>query len=71
MTDQEAVESVRRGERVASTHSLHAQYTPGLCPGSNHALRTLFCWNSELDVCECSRCGFQCVTNCDFDEDFA
>ncbi len=70
MTDSQAIAAARRGERVAGKHSLHAQAQPLLCPGSNHDWRTLFC-DGETDVVECSRCGQQGLTECNFNEDYA
>jgi hypothetical protein len=70
MTDDEAIAAVRRGERVKGDCSLHDAEKPEGCPGFNHAYRTIFC-NSDRDVVECSRCGHQMVTRCDFDDEFA
>ncbi len=69
MTNDEAIAAVRRGERVAGKYSLHTT-TKEPCPGLNHTWRTLFC-NDEEDVVECSRCGEQGITRCDFDEEYA
>lgn len=68
MTDQEAIEAVRRGERVAGTHSLHTTETPD--PLCRHSYRTLFC-DGDTDVVECLTCGLQRLARCTFDEDFA
>jgi hypothetical protein len=70
VTDAEAVEAVRRGERVAGTYSLHAAEKGPPCPGFNCHWRTLFC-DSETDVVECSRCGRQELKRCNFDEEYA
>jgi hypothetical protein len=69
MNHKEAVEAVRRGDRAAGPHSLHAVTIPP-CPGFNHHWRTLFC-DGETDVVECSRCGIQQVAPCNFDEEYA
>lgn len=70
MTAQEAIEAVRRGERVSGPYSIHAQAKEGGCPCWNHHWRTLFC-DSETDVVECSRCGAQELARCNFDEEYA
>lgn len=38
--------------------------------GFNHQWRTIVC-NNDRDVVECSRCGDQSLTSCNFDEDFS
>ena len=68
MTQNQAIEAVRRGERVKGKHSLHDAEKDA---GPHHCRwRVLFC-NNEQDVCECSVCGRQDVFRCDFDEEFA
>jgi hypothetical protein len=70
MTTAEAVEAVRRGERVAGPHSIHEGEDPGGCPGFNHRWRTLFC-DGATDVVECSRCGRQQLARCNLDDEYA
>lgn len=75
MTDSEAVDAARHGERVAGQFSLHAAALPTdemlkVCPGWNHNWRVLFC-DGDTDVVECRRCGTQQLARCNFDEDFA
>lgn len=68
MSPEEAIAAVRRGERVASEHSIHPEpKTP--CAVCQH-WRTLFC-NSDEDVVECSKCGRQAVAVCNFDDEYA
>jgi hypothetical protein len=68
MTTAEAIEAVRRGERVAGEYSIHAAIKPPICV--NHHWRTLFC-DGTTDVVECSVCGVQDVAVCNFDEEYA
>ncbi len=68
MTDTEAIKAVRRGERVRGEHSLHDSEKPNA--QCDHRWRTLFC-DHDHDVIECSRCGRQTVSKCDFDEEYA
>lgn len=68
MTDTEAIEAVRRGERVSGEHSLHAEEKQVVC--TIHQWRVLFC-DSETDVVECAKCGWQKLARCTFDEEYA
>jgi hypothetical protein len=72
VTHEEAVAVVRAGGRIESEFSMHAQKNGkcGLYYAHNGGWRTLLCDN-ETDVVECSCCGEQRVTACDFDEEYA
>lgn len=61
-------------DRIISEHSLHAVEKPLLCPDGKHAhWRTISCCKvaPDTDVIECSRCGKQLWTTCDFDEEYS
>lgn len=59
-----------KGLRVHNEHSLHVTEDPSKCPNFVHARwRTLECDN-QTDVVECSRCGQQRMTSCNFDEEY-
>ena len=68
MTDFEAIEAARLGNRACTVHSLRDRETPD--PRCYHSWRTIAC-NSETDVIECSECGRQELCECDFDDEFA
>lgn len=75
METSEAIEAVRRRQRVGGPHSLHAAALPveqmlKVCPGFNHQWRTLFC-DGDTDVVECYRCGIQDLARCNFDDEYA
>ena len=63
----EAVAKVWAGGRITNEHSLFVVEQDRPC--SAHHWRTLLC-DSETDVCECSKCGKQIVTACNFDEEY-
>lgn len=68
-TDEDWFAVVRAGGRVCNKLSLHAEEDPSKCHGV-HCWRTIVC-DGETDVIECSRCGKQALSKCDFDEEFA
>lgn len=68
MTDTEAIEAVKRGERVAGPYSQHV--VENFRSDCQHHWRVLFC-NDEHDVIECSKCGRQQVCRCNFEDDCA
>jgi hypothetical protein len=72
VTKAELVAAAGRGERIHTEHSLHRAEDQTACaPGFSHrAWRVIACDNHH-DVVECSRCGVQRVTACDFDEEFS
>lgn len=50
--------------------SMHEEYKPELC-GLNHGyMRCILCDNSEYDIVECVRCGYQQRIRCTFDDDY-
>jgi len=66
MTAKEAIEAIRRGERVGGDFSIHK--TAGVrCKGWNCSLRTIFC-DGKTDVVECAKCGMQSLAECNFYE---
>jgi hypothetical protein len=71
MTANEAIAAVERGERVAGKFSIHpAAKGNEIVSQCSHRWRTLFC-NNVTDVIECSLCGLQDTSVCDFDEEYA
>ncbi len=70
MDAKEAIEAVRRGERVAGKHSIRAEEDKAKSPTCAHRWRTLFC-DDVTDVVECYHCGKQGTAHCDFDDEFA
>lgn len=59
----------KAGKRIRPVTSIREAETPGSAFCAHH-WRTIICVDDE-DVCECSRCGRQVVTACNFDDDFA
>ena len=70
MTADEAIEAVKRGERVQGKHSIHEREKEMMQPCFHSHWRTIFC-NDETDVVECSVCGQQRLARCNFDEEYA
>ena len=71
MTDDEAIATVRAGGRCETQTTIHGlEDRPPYCHPSDHRWRTVAC-DSALDVIECSKCGAQHITRCDFDEEYA
>ena len=61
-------------ERVTGGSSIFTEEKAELCKKSQGIqcgfARVVFC-NNETDIIECSRCGKQRTTTCNFDEDYA
>lgn len=70
MTDNEAIAAARRGDRVVTRHTLHSSIFISHVASCAHRFRTVAC-NNESDVIECSRCGWQQISTCNFDEEFS
>ena len=69
-TQTELIEKAERGERISHSeaeHVLFDQTKSGPC--SCHSWRTIVC-DGARDVLECSKCGTQQVSPCNFDEDY-
>lgn len=73
MTDKESVAAVKSGGRCKNKHTIWGLEVPDqkLHFSCVHNWRTVACDDSETDVVECSRCGWQRVCACSFDDDFA
>ncbi len=75
MTDTEAIAEVRAGRRVVMRCSLASfPLKPETCDhrtaSGNPRWRTVAC-NSDEDVIECSGCGEQRVSRCNFDDEMS
>jgi hypothetical protein len=68
MTQREAIEAAKSGERVKGECSLKDAETAD--PHCRHSWRVIFC-DSDEDVVECANCGRQRVVRCNFDYDYA
>lgn len=69
MNENQNISKALRGERITTEFSLHSMAKESCQPGY-HWWRTIEC-NDDKDVLECSCCGHQQVTRCDFDADNA
>lgn len=63
----EMIEDARNGERISNELSMHICEIVDI--NCNHHWRTILCHNGT-DVRECSKCGRQTVTACNFDDDY-
>ncbi len=72
LSEKDLIAAVRRGERIHTEHSLHAADKGDRCEahGFYHRWRTIAC-DDDTDVCECSRCGLQRLSRCNFDEEMS
>ena len=73
-SDSELIAAVKRGERIHTQFSLHAEAkSPCILDRQNVNCRwrTIVCDDSGEDVVECSRCGAQRIAVCNFDEEFS
>ena len=68
LTSKEMIEMVNKGERIPPTLSLHKEQKNIPCNHQNK-WRTIVC-DGDNDVIECSLCGKQIVSICNFDDDF-
>lgn len=73
-TDSEWIAAFRQGERVLNAFTLKDfEHVPAVCPG--HRPRTICCGTdsngADRDIVECSRCGKQWETSCNFDDDMS
>ena len=74
MTDTQLIDRARVGKRIITKHTLRrALPLPVRCELTrrvNHEWRTIVC-DDTTDVVECSRCGYQRLAKCNFDEEYS
>ena len=72
MSDKEDIAKARQGERIYNKFSLFPSTEIILeeCKGNHGEWRTISC-DGDTDVKECSDCGKQKITSCDFDKDYS
>ena len=56
--------------RIDNEHSMFKAEIPGKCPNGHAHWRAVECKDGR-DTNECSRCGKQVESACDFDDEFA
>ena len=61
--------------RIVGGHSIHAEEKPELCHSDSQCgnWRCVSCceFAPDVDIIECSRCGKQRKTRCNFDEEYS
>ena len=77
VTQRALVEKYRSGERITKADSNCVLFDEidrkrqEICFAHGHRYRVVVCWDSEADIHECSNCGEQMESGCNFDEDFS
>ncbi len=77
LSQRELVEKFRRGERITKADSEYSMFDATdtqrqeTCRTRGHSWRVIVCWDSDTDINECTNCGHQIATACNFDEDMS
>lgn len=70
MTDTEAIQAVRDGNRAEIVDSIHPAENPASALCLHSYWRSIAC-DGETDVVECASCGRQRLAKCDFNEEYS